>query len=122
MDIELTEEQRRELGAGSPVRVVLDDQPIVLLHESMYERIKATQKVERAIIEAGHARAFVALPEPLEATGVGRPNGNGLENIVVLRGDKYEEIAELVQDARDSDAIAAVALKNAARRLQDEPW
>src|SRR5262249_40395421 len=100
----------------------LDDQHIVLLHEAMYERIKATLEVERAIIEAGHAREPVALPEPLEATGIDRLKGDWPKDVVLLRGDKYEEIAELVQDARDSDAIAAVGLKNAARRLQDEAW
>ena len=43
------------------------------------------------------------------------------KDIVLLRADVYEDIRELLEEERQREALARVALRNAVGRMDDEP-
>jgi len=122
MSIELTEEVRQAVKRGEPVRVPIEGRNVVLLQANIYQRIKAILDVERAMIESGQTRSPVSLPEPLEESGLVGWQAELGEEIVILRGDKWEEIRELVEDERTRQAFRQAGLRSAAQWLEENPY
>src|SRR5579859_4055073 len=97
--IELNDDQRQAVQRGEPLQVCVDGRDLVLLRTDIYRRIRAILQVERGVIAAGHTRAPVTLPEPLEALPA-----DGLVEVVELPADRFSEIQELVADDRERTA------------------
>ncbi len=95
----LTEDQRRTLEKGEPVRAMVGGKEMVLLQGQVYRTILGIRKVDKAVIASGHTRGPIPVPEALEDPELGNLPGDG-QDIAILRADKFDEIKECAEDAQ----------------------
>jgi len=102
--IQLTEKQRQTLEQGGAATASLDNRDVVLLRTDIFHRIQAVLETERALIAAGHTRGPVQIPESLTGLPLSAAERATLGDVVVLPGNRFEEIAELVLDDQERAA------------------